>query len=660
MIFFSRAKALLACMLTVTLLHPAAVCGTNVALSWSQSSSPLAVGYILYYGLESGIYMSSTNVGQSLTATVNGLVPGLTYYFAAVTYDAIGDESVFSNVVTNRVPVPPSIIDEPLTQTAIVGTPASLAVTAAGDAPLSFQWLNGGMPIRGATNPVFGWLQIENSNAGNYSVTVTNSWGSIVSSVATLSIVTAPTILVQPQSQTVIATTPASFSSGTTGTAPLAIQWYSGATAVAGATNSTLAWANVPANAAGTYYYKVSNAGASVTSSVATLTILPTNTISAAAGIYNGLFYQTNANGTPSVTEASGGFFGNCVVASNGVFSAKVYVGGMSYPIAGNFNISGNASMTISSNLSAILHLDLIDGTHQLTGTISGTASTNTWTASLLAEPATNLFPQLSGVNLVLSPGRSAINFPTNNGVVVGGTANGVLLLSGLLGDTTPFSQSVPIALGGTVPLYASLYNNTGLVEGWINLANGGVSGSLNWVRPSGVLLPSGFPQGFDTTLQVTGTMASVRTYMASFTPSTLRNNYSGSVGLSFTPSVNMHIVSLGRFVVPGNSQSHTLTLYPHFSCTTLGSATIATSNSASGTFAYGAITPVSVTAGTRYDIVSDETSGGDQWYDQTTYMISNASDATAYVSIYGSACPWNANATGKAYAPVNFQYTVP
>jgi len=55
------------------------------------------------------------------------------------------------------------------------------------------------------------------------------------------------------------------------------------------------------------------------------------------------------------------------------------------------------------------------------------------------------------------------------------------------------------------VPLYANLYNNSGLVEGWINLADGVVTGNLTWIRPGGVLLPAGFQQGFDMVTPVTG-----------------------------------------------------------------------------------------------------------------------------------------------------------
>jgi len=101
-----------------------------------------------------------------------------------------------------------------------------------------------------------------------------------------------------------------------------------------------------------------------------------------------------------------------------------------------------------------------------------------------------------------VSPGLS-VNSPTNYGSASGPVVNSVLSLSGALGDTVAIAQTVPISKDGNVPLYVSLYNNSGLLEGWINLAGGGVTGNLTWIRPSGVNQPGGFPEGFDTIVQV-------------------------------------------------------------------------------------------------------------------------------------------------------------
>jgi hypothetical protein len=108
-------------------------------------------------------------------------------------------------------------------------------------------------------------------------------------------------------------------------------------------------------------------------------------------------------------------------------------------------------------------------------------------------------------VNLLISTGSSS-NSPTNYGVASGVIVNGVLSLAGVLGDKTAISQTVPISQNGNAPIYVNLYNNNGLLEGWLNLAGGNVTGNLTWICPSTGLSLEG---GFDTVVQVTGTASS-------------------------------------------------------------------------------------------------------------------------------------------------------
>jgi len=85
---------------------------TSLFLWWNPSAT--AVSYNLYYGTASGTYTNEQSVGSVTNATVSGLLPGTTYYFAATAVDAAGQESVFSSEFIYSVPgIAPAISSIP-------------------------------------------------------------------------------------------------------------------------------------------------------------------------------------------------------------------------------------------------------------------------------------------------------------------------------------------------------------------------------------------------------------------------------------------------------------------------------------------------------------------------------------------------------------------
>jgi pectate lyase len=83
----------------------------------------------------------------------------------------------------------PSITADPASQTAAVGDPAAFDVAAAGTDPLVFQWRLGGAPISGATSATLTLPSVQLSDAGTYTVTVSNSAGAVTSNPATLTVI---------------------------------------------------------------------------------------------------------------------------------------------------------------------------------------------------------------------------------------------------------------------------------------------------------------------------------------------------------------------------------------------------------------------------------------------------------------------------------------
>ena len=82
----------------------------------------------------------------------------------------------------------PSILAAPAALTVAAGQAASFSVSVAGSAPLTYQWYKGSVPIPGATAATFSLPAVATSDAGDYRVVVTNSFGSATSAAATLTV----------------------------------------------------------------------------------------------------------------------------------------------------------------------------------------------------------------------------------------------------------------------------------------------------------------------------------------------------------------------------------------------------------------------------------------------------------------------------------------
>jgi pectate lyase len=173
---------------------------------------------------------------------------------------------------------PASVDLDPQDQTVFVGDDAQFNVQASGTASLFYQWYyNTSSVLTGQTNSTLTVTNAQTSDAGAYSVTVSNTYGSVTSAVAqlTVNLPVAPSISTQPQDQiNVLPGASASFTVVAGGSDPLSYQWYFNTnTPVANANDSILTITNVQAGDVGSYSVVVSNAAGSVTSSNAVLTI---------------------------------------------------------------------------------------------------------------------------------------------------------------------------------------------------------------------------------------------------------------------------------------------------------------------------------------------------------------------------------------------------
>ena len=82
----------------------------------------------------------------------------------------------------------PQIISQPQSQTVTAGADVKFTVIASGIGPLNYHWSLNGVPISAATDYSYSIARVQSIQAGTYTVVVSNSFGSVLSAPAILSI----------------------------------------------------------------------------------------------------------------------------------------------------------------------------------------------------------------------------------------------------------------------------------------------------------------------------------------------------------------------------------------------------------------------------------------------------------------------------------------
>jgi hypothetical protein len=167
----------------------------------------------------------------------------------------------------------PAFTTQPQSVTADVGAKVVFTAVATGGPKPHYQWFLNGVTLSGGKSGTLTINKVKASDAGTYTVTATNSFGSATSNPAVLMVNAPPTIKTQPKSETVKAGATATFTVVATGTPTLTYQWAFNGTAIPGAMASTLTLTDVGAAAAGSYSVTVTNSIGSITSNAATLKV---------------------------------------------------------------------------------------------------------------------------------------------------------------------------------------------------------------------------------------------------------------------------------------------------------------------------------------------------------------------------------------------------
>jgi len=295
-----------------------------------------------------------TNLGSTATLTVTALGDSLRYQWrhygtnlagASASSYSISSANITNSgpyvvVVSNRFGVatssPPASlylnpysIAQPTNQEVALGRTAVFVTSAAGSPPLVYQWQMEGTNLTGAsgvvslaavTNFTLTLPNAQTNAAGEYSLIVANAFGSVTSSVATL---TVDAIVAQPVNQVVATGGSTTFAVTALGST-MSYQWRFNLTNnIQGVTGSSYSF-NASKNNAGIYDVIVTTPGGSIQSQPATLTVLDppifttplpaTQTVARGGSVtfsvgvtgdalgYQWQFYSTNLPGSNSPT----------------------------------------------------------------------------------------------------------------------------------------------------------------------------------------------------------------------------------------------------------------------------------------------------------------------------------------------------------------------
>ncbi|MDB6016774.1 MAG: Immunoglobulin I-set domain protein [Pedosphaera sp.] len=280
----------------------------------------------------------------------NGQVDELGLYKRALSAAEI--QSIYNADSTGKcfTPAAPSIVTQPQSQSVNVGTNVSFSVSAAGTGPLSYQWLLNGTNLNGATSAALNLNNVQVSDSGIYSVVVTGSYGPAATSSNATLIVTAlaPSIVTQPQSQSVFVGADVSFSVSATGTAPLSYQWLLNGTNLNGATSATLNLNKVKLTDAGTYTVLVSNVVDSTNSANVVLTVNVPICVTPRAGLVS--WWRAEGDVTDAVGNNNNGTLFSGTYVSGKVGQAISFNNVSTYaliPASASLNLATNGGLTI-------------------------------------------------------------------------------------------------------------------------------------------------------------------------------------------------------------------------------------------------------------------------------------------------------------------------
>lgn len=224
----------------------------------------------------------------------------------------------------NAAGVTPYIVFQPKSTTGNQGQPVTVSATVRGSATLNYQWYKNSTAVSGQTTSTLTYNSSVASESGNYYLVATNGYGSVTSSVISLTVFGPPTVQQQTSTDVeVFSGTSPTLHVMAVGAPPIYYQWTHNGGAISGATNSSYQVVNATAN--DTYNCTLSNFVGTATLSPIALTVLSDPTapypVKVLADGPVDYFRLDEASGTTAYDYAGG---------NNGIYT-NVYLGQPGY-----------------------------------------------------------------------------------------------------------------------------------------------------------------------------------------------------------------------------------------------------------------------------------------------------------------------------------------
>ena len=366
----------------------------------------------------------------------------------------------------------PSIIVQTSSQATAPGGTISFSVSASGAGTLAYQWaknttnlangtFSGRATVSGATTSTLTLTTCTTNDQANYTCRITNTFGSVTSSIASLTVYVPPTITKQPIGQTNAVGSNITFTVVVAGSSPLSYQWQYNSSNIPSATLNVYTINNAGTNNSGNYTASASNPAGTVNSSAAKLLILnppaitvqPTNATVILSNSYTFnvvatgdlLHYQWQKSGAPIIGATN---------SSYTITNADYSLNGSTFNVVvtNYFNKVNSSSVTLSVAGLPVIYSTLNQGLIAYYP-FNGNANDASGNGNNLTLTSQTFIPDENGFP------NSAIYFNYNTAV------------------TIPNSQSW------------SLSNFT--VALWVNLNSSGVKNGF-WPQPTGQLNSDG------------------------------------------------------------------------------------------------------------------------------------------------------------------------